>query len=279
VNRYFVVPRTKLQAYVDRLWGWESTEQISLPPLLPGTGAELMIHYGQPAQLRSRQLGLLKLGAAYLLCARRGPHFAQARAGLGFISIRFRSGALRHFCPRPLSELGADALPIGELWGEEGNLLAEQVAQASSREERVAIIEHWLLACLARYGKTQPAIELALHRLYYRHQDVRVEALVEQIGMSRRNFERVFREEVGITPKAFQRVARFNQTVRELLLRNSVDYLGVALDHGYYDQAHFIHDFQNYVGETPATFLESRMRSAHFYNAPIFTPDTVPVPR
>jgi len=279
MNRYFVIPPPSLQAYVDRLWGWESAEQVTLPPLLPGTGAELMIHYGQPAQLCSRQAGPLQLGAAYLLCARRGPHYARALAGLGFISVRFRSGALRHFCPMPLSELGADALPIGDVWGEEGALMAEQVAAATCRAQRVAIIEQWLHACLVRHGKTQPAMELALHRLYYRHRDVRIESLVEQIGVSRRNFERVFREEVGITPKAFQRVARFNQTVRELLLRDSRDYLGVALDHGYYDQAHFIHDFQTYVGETPATFLESRMRMAHFYNAPIFTPDTVPLPR
>lgn len=279
MKRYSVIPSLRLQAYVDRLWGWESQEQIALPPLLPGTGAELMIHYGPPALMSSRQGGPLHLGSAFLLCARRGPHYAQAQAGLGFISIRFRSGALRHFCSLPISELGADALPVERIWGREATDMVEQVVVARDLDQRVAIIEKWLLACLVRHGKAQPAIELALHGLYYRHRDVRIDTLVEQIGMSRRNFERTFQREIGMTPKAFQRVARLNQTVRELLLQESTDYLGVALDHGYYDQAHFIHEFQTMVGDTPAGFLETRMRAAHFYNPSIFTPDTVPLPR
>lgn len=279
MNRYFIIPRAELQPYVDRLWGWESEALLQLPPMLPGTGAELLFHYGTPFRLQSAGTEGLNLGQAHLLCARRAPHRLLSQAGLGFISVRFRSGALRHFCPVSLQAVLDEAVPIRDLWGQAGLDVACRVAEAADRASRVSILEDWLLACLREHGKAQPAMEAALRQLYYQHRSVRVDALAERLGMSRRHFERVFREQIGMTPKAFQRTARFHLTTRDLLLRAPTDCLASALDHGYYDQAHFIHDFQAFVGTSPLAFLKCASTVAHFYNPPIFTPDTVPLPR
>jgi len=279
MKRYFVIPCAPLQPYIDRLWGWESDDLLQLPAMLPGTGAELLFHYGRPLAIRCLRQPAARQGLAQLLCARRRPYQPLAQSAVGFIAVRFRSGALRHFSALPLAELRDDVLPIGEVWGAEGRDVAEQVAQAGSRGARVSLLEAWLLRCLQHYHKGQPAIEAALHQLYYGHREVKIDVLADRIGMSRRHFERVFREQIGVTPKLFQRTARFNLTVRELLLSASADTLAVALDHGYYDQAHFIHDFQTFVGDSPAAFLQHTTRVAHFYNPPIFAPDKVPLPR
>jgi AraC-like DNA-binding protein len=273
------VPRVELQAYVDRYWGWEGEAPTALPTWLPGTGAELLLHYARPFAIDCGEKGVRELGGGQLLCARRAPHRPLALADVGFIAVRFRSGALRHFCALSLAELRDDALAIGDVWGAAGRELAERVALAVNTGARVALIEGWLLRCLACYRQHQPAIEAALRALYYGHRDVRIDALAENLGMSRRHFERVFREQVGLTPKAFQRTARLNHTVRELLLGEPRDMLATALEHGYYDQAHFIHDFRAFVGQSPSTFLRNSADTAHFYNAPIFAPDRVPVPR
>jgi AraC-like DNA-binding protein len=279
VNRYFAIPCAALQPYVDRLWGWESDALLQLPALLPGTGAELLFHYGRPFAIESRRRGVTHLGPAQLLCARTQPQQPLAQAAVGFVAVRFRSGALRHFSPLPLADLRDDVLSIGDVWGQGGRDIAERVLQAGSRNERIALLEDWLLHCLHRYHTSQPAIEAALRQLYYRHREVRIDELADQLGMSRRHFERLFREQIGVTPKAFQRTARFNLTVRDLLLSARTDYLATALDHGYYDQAHFIHEVRSFVGESPATFLQTTRRVAHFYNPPIFAPDKVPSAR
>ena len=279
MKRYFVIPSAPLQPYVDRLWGWESDDLLQLPAILPGTGAELLFQYGRPFAIRSRQQSAAQLGLAQLLCARHRPYQPLPQSALGFIAVRFRSGALRHFCPLPLGDLRDDVVPVGEVWGAEGVDVAERVAQASTRDQRVSLLEGWLLRCLQRHHLAQPAIEAALRQLYYGHREVKIDRLADQLGMSRRHFERVFRCEIGVTPKLFQRTARFNLTVRELLLSASSDTLAVALDHGYYDQAHFIHDFQAFVGDSPAAYLQTTTRVAHFYNQPIFAPDKVPLPR
>ena len=279
MKRYFVIPSAPLQPYVDRLWGWESDDLLQLPAMLPGTGAELLFQYGRPFAIQSQQQSAAQLGLAQLLCARRRPYQLLPQSALGFIAVRFRSGALRHFCPLPLGDLRDDVVPVGEVWGAEGVDVAERVAQASTRDQRVSLLEGWLLRCLQRHHLAQPAVEAALRQLYYGHREVKIDRLADQLGMSRRHFERVFRCEIGVTPKLFQRTARFNLTVRELLLSASSDTLAVALDHGYYDQAHFIHDFQAFVGDSPAAYLQTTTRVAHFYNQPIFAPDKVPLPR
>ncbi|GAB2884906.1 hypothetical protein GCM10027046_11800 [Uliginosibacterium flavum] len=279
MNRYFVIPRAELQPYVDRLWGWESELAQPMPPMLPGTGAELMFHYGDRVFLRSARHGVIDPGEAFLPGTRHGPCELLAQGRIGFISVRFRSGALRHFSPLSLIELANRPATAGEVWGDAGRQLAERIIQAPDRNKRVALLEDWLLACLARHGKQQPAIEAAIRALYYRHREVKIDALADEIGMSRRNFERVFREQIGLTPKAFQRTARFHLTLRNTLLAGRSDYLDAALAHGYYDQAHFIHEFKGFVGKSPTLFLQAAASMAHFYNPSIFSPDKVPFPR
>jgi AraC-like DNA-binding protein len=279
LKRFFVMPRIGLQPYVDRIWGWESEQPAVLPAMLPGTGAELMFHYASAVAIQSVRSGSSKVGRAFLLCSRRSPHQPLPQGRVGFVSVRMRSGALRHFCPLPLADLIDDAIAIEDIWGRSGKEVMDRVTQAAGTPQRIAIIEAWLQDRLAEHAKPEPAIEAAVHQLYYGHQNVKIDILAGQLGMSRRNFERVFQKHIGLAPKVFQRTARFHLTVRDMLLTASHDYLGVALDHGYYDQAHFIHEFEDFVGSPPVNYLGDTQRMAHFYNHPLFRPDKVPLPR
>ena len=273
------LPCPVLQPYIDRLWGWEGECGLPFAPMLPGTGAELMFHFGEPLSINNALSGRRNLGPAFLLCSRNAPHLLGTPGRLDFLAVRFRSGALRHFCPRPLLELMDDAFPIADVWGQDGRDIVERLATAPTRTARVAVIEDWLLRLLARHHLHQPVVELATRALYYRHHHLRIDDLAEQAGCSRRTLERVFRAATGLTPKGFQRRARFQLTARDLLLHQPADSLTTALDHGYYDQAHFIHDFRRFTGMSPNRFIHQTQHLAHFYNPSIFPPDRVPTPR
>src|SRR5262249_843306 len=78
------------------------------------------------------------------------------------------------------------------------------------------------------------------------------------IGLSPKRFIERFKTEVGLTPKAFCRVRRFQQALGALNAGADVDWACVALSAGYYDQAHFIHDFRAFSGLTPTMYLASR---------------------
>ncbi len=82
-----------------------------------------------------------------------------------------------------------------------------------------------------------------------------VSRVVEQTGFSQRRFIQLFSEEVGLTPKLFSRVSRFQKVIRTAHRVDEINWAQVALDCGYYDQPHFVHDFRSFAGITPSEYL------------------------
>jgi AraC-like DNA-binding protein len=91
-----------------------------------------------------------------------------------------------------------------------------------------------------------------------------VGAVIDKIGLSTRHFNQLFRDQVGLTPKLFCRVQRLRQVLYLLAGKERVDWLDIALKCGYFDQAHFIHDFRTFALCTPTVYLEQRgVHSCH----------------
>jgi AraC-like DNA-binding protein len=269
MHKYAIKPRRELQVYIERYWGWESADDVRLPKLLPGTGAELIFHYGAPFIVASPgddTDSSYSASSAHLLCVRSRPYCLRACVPLGFLAVRFRAGAFRHFCQISLEELNDSTCGLGDIWGKAGEKLAQRIGDASTLQSRIDHLESYLLDCFSRYAQTNAYIDIALNQLYYHHNVVQIESLAKQMRISRRHFERTFKIAVGVGPKLFQRLSRFQQTVRDLLLANETSYLPIALDHGYYDQSHFIKEFHDFAQDTPSSFLQPATFLSHFYN-------------
>ena len=253
-------PCEELAPYIERYWFWESGAAQALPVLLPGTGNDLFIHFKRPfASIRS---------PAHLLCVRSRPWPLEPDGPTAFVAIRFRMGALRHFCRFGIGDLFDQAVSVEQLWGKEGGRWVEQVEMEFRYPRAIVILESQLLRWLRKYRRMEAEIDRAATQLYYGHADCRVEDLVSSGRISRRQLERTFKSAMGLSPKAFQRLARFQQTVRDLLLVPSRGGLDTALAHGYYDQSHFIRDFESFAQVSPTAFLNRRNSMSHFYNPP-----------
>jgi AraC-like DNA-binding protein len=101
-----------------------------------------------------------------------------------------------------------------------------------------------------------PAVALALAE--FDRGAPTVGQVMDRIGLSRRRIIQVFTEQVGLTPKLYCRIQRFQQALRRVHRRKTVDWVQVALDCGYYDQAHFVHDFQAFSGLNPSAYLQQQ---------------------
>lgn len=91
--------------------------------------------------------------------------------------------------------------------------------------------------------------------------------VTDKIGLSWRRFVQVFSEEVGLSPKLFCRVQRFQRVLQIVRRECDVDWAEIALGCGYFDQAHFIHDFKEFSGINPTTYLAAR--TEHLNHVPI----------
>jgi AraC-like DNA-binding protein len=87
------------------------------------------------------------------------------------------------------------------------------------------------------------------------------------VGLSQRRFIELFNEQVGLTPKVFCRVRRFQHAIRRAHRNRAINWSELAVDCGYFDQAHLIHDFQAFSGLTPAAW--AAQRTNHLNHVPI----------
>ena len=94
-----------------------------------------------------------------------------------------------------------------------------------------------------------------------------ISRLVERVGFSQRHFTQLFSDGVGLAPKLFSRVSRFQKVVQTLHAQRQVNWTDIALSCGYYDQAHFNHDFQSFAGMTPTEYQAKR--TEHVNHVPL----------
>jgi AraC-like DNA-binding protein len=88
--------------------------------------------------------------------------------------------------------------------------------------------------------------------------------VVGETGISHKHFIDEFRRHVGLTPKLFCRIQRFRQVLSEISHRRTVDWADVASSCGYFDQAHFVHDFQAFAGLNPTVYLRNQPGEPRF---------------
>jgi methylphosphotriester-DNA--protein-cysteine methyltransferase len=144
-------------------------------------------------------------------------------------------------------------VPLEALWGvAAARRLREQLLAAPTPEARLLLAEAALVARLGAPPARHPAVTHALARLD--GGDVGVRAVVADAGYSARRFISLFTDAVGLTPKLYQRVRRFQQLLARIR-HGRRDWVALALDSGFFDQAHLIRDFRAFSGLTPRAYL------------------------
>lgn len=178
----------------------------------------------------------------------------QARA----IGVHFRPGGAFPFLRMPAGELRDTTVSLDALWGAAAVDLRDQLLEAPTQQARFEILERALLAELRRGFDRHAAVRFALRRFMVAPHMTSVASVTDQIGLSPKRFIQVFRDETGYTPKVFCRIRRFQQALDRIEGLKTVEWASVALDSGYFDQAHFIHDFRSFSGINPSNYLAHR---------------------
>ena len=151
----------------------------------------------------------------------------------------------------PADELAGQHTPLDAIWGAEVERMRAQLAEISSLTERIAAFERLLFARIPRIRGLHPAIAEGLIRLA---QDADVRAAVAASGYSHRRFTTLFRGAVGLPPKLFCRVQRFQGAVAQAARTPRPSWSALANALGYSDQAHFNRDFREFSGLSPGRY-------------------------
>ncbi|HAJ64811.1 MAG TPA: AraC family transcriptional regulator [Cyanobacteria bacterium UBA8543] len=264
------LPRPPLSQFVAFLW---SSEGDDLPKaqvrLLPIGSMELVINLREDAIPLFDQHSRAQCGSTggSRICGIHSEGFIiDNHSQVGVMGVHFKPGGGAPFFGLRASELHNQIVSLDPLLnrraGElrdlpEAAALRDRLLETPTRETRFLVLERFLLNMMAQPLEQYSAVDFAL-REFQKSPTPTVSEVTNQIGFSARHFNQLFRNQVGLTPKLFCRIQRLRQVLYLLAGKKQINWMDVALKCGYFDQAHFIHDFRTFAGCTPTDYLEQR---------------------
>jgi AraC-like DNA-binding protein len=180
--------------------------------------------------------------------------FKHATGVAQVITLQFKPGWSAPLLGVAASALTDRLVPLQDIWGRAGGTLCERLLEARSVPE---VLDRLSRAIALRAHQSFEPASARLARRAVRlleGDEVRVERVAARLGVTARHLRRAFTESIGIGPKDFARTIRLQRAVRRAA--TSQDWVRIAADAGYYDQAHLIADFRALVGLTPGAFVK-----------------------
>jgi AraC-like DNA-binding protein len=203
-----------------------------------------------------------------------GPHTYGQRITLGqhhsVIKVAFQPGGLYRFLGIPMEELlGIQAFDATEVIGGEIKQVTEQLQEASSYLDMKFIIENYLLQHKGSLKSRLP-IDSVLPLMMKEGGLMNIDRLASEACLSIRQFERVFKQRIGLPPKYYSRLVRFAHAWVRKEQCPSMSWIKIAYECGYFDQMHLIRDFKEFAGVNPSNIEAELFKWQVKFNNQIF---------
>jgi AraC-like DNA-binding protein len=257
---YRYKPAPPLDRFVDVIWVMES-DPTPHPKerLLPDGSVELVfsLHEERFPVYSRENLERCEIFRGNVVCGPHSQSFAiDTSTETRVAGVHFKPGGAYPFLKLPFGELHNVHAGLDQFWGRAAaGRVRERLLEARTPEAKARVLEETLLAGTHGVPERHPAVAFALNEFHGAPETQKIAAVTDRIGLSARRFIDVFRKEVGLTPKLFCRVRRFQKVLRMISAGSMVDWPDVALTCGYFDQAHFNHDFRAFSGINPSSYL------------------------
>jgi AraC-like DNA-binding protein len=169
-------------------------------------------------------------------------------------SILFQPDGLDLLFGLPAQELTDRSFDAESVFGHMIGHFHERLADCGSFEERVSVANQFLLQ-RALTAQAPDGVTVAARQMLWGARARHISVMANRAGLSARQFRRIFLQKVGVSPKLFARIARFEAALDRMARLRDGSWTEVAHRFGYYDQMHMVHEFVGFTGETPNSVL------------------------
>jgi len=258
----------RLKPFIKKIWTFENTEKM------PDSHLNLIAPNGEIKMIISYRKGMRSTIGNTIRdhqenrCFIIGLHTTSGtmdwEANYGSIGIEFQPFAAYRFFKFPLIEIKNNIYNISDLLNRSGAELEEQIAEIEAVSGKVAFVQKFLAMQLRVSAAADSVVEFAVNRIISASGLIRFAALSDEIGYSTRQLNRRFTEVVGLNPKEFTNIIRFDRIFRNM---KTEDFVENEFYDSYYDQSHFVKHFKSVTGITPKKYLKStNVAAAIFYS-------------
>ena len=178
--------------------------------------------------------------------------------------INFHRGRSYPFVEMPLHEL-TDSVVDGDLvLTNEIMNLREMILESVLITQKFMVVESYLVKKFRSKLIVNPFIEFAVNKIVNSPNQMSIEQISNKVGYSQKHLIKLFKDNVGLTPKGFLKIIRFQKAIEEIGVSQKADWTGIAYESGFYDQAHFINDFKAFSGYTPNQYLKKKFEHLNY---------------
>lgn len=252
MERFCVIqPSAVLAPYVKHYWLLESDDVVNSQRVIPTGNIELLFHRNCPMKCGDRIFPRTSLSGQSFSFADLIP-----TGRVHMIAVVFHPFGAKAFFEMPLCELSnqivsADDLNIASLKD-----LEDKILNTVDDKVCIRLIESFLLNRLNPFKEyNYKRMAIAVNAINLSLEGLSVSELADTVALSKKQFQRIFSEHVGATPKEFMRIVRFHRALYTLQKNPSMNFTTLAHECGYYDQAHMTNEFKLFSGYTPSQYV------------------------
>lgn len=262
-----IIPNPLLKPFIECFYIWEYEISSAAPVLVespPSSFASIIFNYGDTYTVSNQQHSKLTIPHFFITGQATGRYELSLSGKIGMFGIVFKPAALATFFNLPMFELTEERLDLKSVLGKDAEEIGARIAEASSNQQRLKLVENWLLQLHREKANEFDGIDFAANLILDRTGNIEIDEILGSVFMSRRQFERKFLQKVGVSPKYYIRIRRIGYVCNLLARQSKADWQLLIGAGGYFDQAHFIKEFKHFLGATPSEYFKYNKELVRF---------------
>lgn len=256
-------PNTPLRPFVECYWVIENNDRtVVQQKIVPDGFPELIFHYAEPYRININ--GVWETQSPCLLAGQIRNHFFLENTGTsGMIGVKLKPTAVTRLFGIQMDQLTDKVLDAEEAIGDCITRLGKSILGNKNHEQKVAVIETFL-SSIEKNEYMGDVVDEAINIMVEHNGMLTISDVLQKLDVGERKLERLFQKYVGISPKFYSRIIRFNY-IFSIVQEQSMSWSELALNAGFYDQSHFIKNFQEFTGEDPTEYFFEDENMANFF--------------
>ena len=260
-------PHQLLFPYVECYYVWESDMELYTPMLIespPSGFCSMVFNYASPYHIQNEKYESLRVPTAFIGGQSIKRYHLKISGKIGMAGIVFKPSGLASLFNLPMHEFVEERYAIADVLNKETDDLHEKIALAKSASCKVQLLENFLLHQIEKKHLQADPLDYSCLKIIHQKGVIKINSLLEEVFMSRRQFERRFLKKTGLSPKYYARIFRFSKVCWDLISSKERNFQVIIGKGQYFDQSHFIKDFQEFMNTAPTDYYKHNTELSNF---------------
>ncbi len=174
------------------------------------------------------------------------------------IGVHFKPGGAYPFLDFPVNELNNVTIEMDAIWNNEIHQIREAVLNTYPIDQKFNILENYFLQKGKQRSEPNLLVKYAVEQLLQSPTVWTIDKLTRKVGVTQKHLISLFKKYVGLSPKQLARISKFQKVIQLTEKQQQIEWTQIAYECGYYDQSHFIKEFQAFSGINPSAYMAQR---------------------